>query len=479
MYYHLRGLSLESVLRELDSEIVRRKEIEKIAFFDPNGPQEKFINLVGDGDRMVGILSAANSVGKTALVANIFGNLLFGSQTPFFDKPIFLDWPYPKRARYITNPKMVEEIGPFHTEILKWWPKGKYEAIKAGKNHYSQYKANDWVVDVMTYDQAPKEFEGGTLGLIIMDEPPPRHVWNACISRLRLGGLILLFLTPLSDAAWLFDEVIPRHQESVVYADIEENCKQHGIRGQLEHAQIERMIAEMDPEEVEARAHGKAMYLKGLIFKTFDYHVHVAKEKLSVPTDAQIWQIVDPHVDKPFASIWGYPGRDGRFIQVDEWPNEDFYSMRGCDLGIQDYVRIFKTKEHGWRVKKRIIDRHFGDVRSLQTKRTLREDFARLGYHYEPSYQADEEVETGIFKVRSYLHYNTKKPIDSLNQPRYLVSPHCTNTIKGFQRWSFDMKNGRPKDEYKDFMDCVRYGLMSDPKVSEMPPAKEARKLYG
>ena len=475
----MRGFSLENAVKELDNELVKRKETERIAFFEPNGPQEKVINLVGDGRNMVGILSAANGIGKTTLVVNIIGNLLFGSQSVYFDKPLFLNWPYPKRIRYITNPKMVEEIGPFHSEVEKWWPRGKYEVLKAGKSHYSQYKANGWVVDVMTYEQETKEFEGGTLGAIIMDEPPPRNIWNACAARLRLGGLLLVFMTPLTEAAWFFDEVVPRHQNEIVYADIEENCKQHGIRGQLEHDQIQRIIAEMDPDEVEARAHGKAMYLKGLVFKTFDYNVHVAKEKITVPTGAQVWQIVDPAVDKPFACIWGYPERDGTFSQIDEWPNEDFYKMRQCDLGIQDYARIFRHKEQGWNIKRRIIDRHFAEVRSLQTKHTLREDFEKIGFKFEPSYQAAEEVDTGILKVRSYLNYNSKKPIDSVNRPRYIVGPNCLNTIKGFQRWSFDIRTGKPKDEYKDFVDCVRYALMADPKISEMPVMRTPKKLYG
>jgi len=45
----------------------------------------------------------------------------------------------------------------------------------------------------------------------------------------------MVFMTPLTQAAWFFDEVVPRHLDSIVYGDIEENCKLHGTRGQLEH----------------------------------------------------------------------------------------------------------------------------------------------------------------------------------------------------------------------------------------------------
>jgi phage terminase large subunit-like protein len=451
----------------------------RIALFEPNCPQERAINLVGDAAGMVSILSTANGVGKTSLVVNLIGNLIWSPQTAWFDKPLFRNWPHPKRVRYVTDPKLVEEIGPFHSEIEKCWPKGQWTATKGRHTYYSQYFANGWIVDVMTYEQARKDFEGGNIGLIICDEPPPRSIWHACITRLRLGGLIMVLMTPLTEAAWFFDEVLPRHQDRIIYATMEDVCKQHSVRGHLDHDQIQRMIEEMDPDEVEARAYGKAMYLKGLIFKTFDSNIHVSKNPLSVPPNAQIWQTVDPHVDKPFACIWGYPTFDGRFIQVAEWPREDFYRMRGSSLGLEEYKKIFLAIEQGWTVKRRIIDRHFADTRTIQTKRTLREDFQKIGITFEPSYAASEEVETGILKVRSWLNYNPKKAIDTLNRPKYLVDPRCVNTIKGFQRWSFDPKSNEPQEAYKDFMDCVRYMAMADPRISQPLPPPVYKKLYG
>jgi hypothetical protein len=464
------------------AEMERRLEAYRCRYFEPNGPQEKFINLLGKDNPFIGIFSAANGLGKTTLIVNVLSSIIWGSQNSYFDFPIFKDWPFPKRFRFVTDPKLLEEIGPFHSEIKKWWPKGKYEALKGGKSYYSQYKANGFLLDVMSYDQDLSQFEGSTLGGIFFDEPPVRAIWNASIARLRMGGMALVFMTPLTQAAWFFDEVVPKHASAIIYGDIEENCKQHGVRGQLDHANIERMVANLDPEEIEARAHGKAMYLQGLIYKSFDHSVHVAKAPISVPSNAQVYQIVDPAVDKPFASIWGFPDLDGTLYIHDEWPNDDFYRMHGCDLGLSDYKRIFTSKESGWSMRKRIIDRHFADVRSLQTKNTLRQDLAHVGLNYEASYNAQqeqEEVQTGILKVRSYLKYDPSKTIDSLNRPRLVISPTCKNTIKGFQRWSFDTSNGKPKDEFKDFMDCVRYFVMDDPKVSVAPPEPNYRRLYG
>lgn len=464
----------------MQSELTWLSTNERYQFYEPIGKAQEFIQIIGSGYCRVGIISAANGIGKTALVANVLANIVFDIKNKYFTGPLFKEWKYPKRARYITDPKLVEEIGPFHSEIQKWWPKNQYTAIKAGHNYYSQYKANDWVIDVMTYEQAVKEFEGATIPLIIFDEPPPQDIWNACIGRLRSGGMILVFMTPLTHAAWFFDQIAPRHTDSIVYATMEDACKVHGVNGHLEHANIQAMINEMPPDEIQARAYGKALYLSGVIYKQFDPKIHVLKEPRQAPANATIYQAVDPHSDKPFASIWGYPEPNGDFYIIDEWPNEDFYVMHNCQLTIQDYANIFRDKEQGMNVHKRIIDRHFADVRSAINKRTLREELRDdVGLDYYASYTAEQEIETGILRVRSYLQYDDQRPISSLNKPRLFINPHCRNVIKSFQRWARNPENGKVQETYKDYMDCVRYILMSNPEIELPIPRIEPKRMWG
>ncbi len=472
------SLSDSDLLHALEKELDERKENERCAFFQPNGKQEEFLKLVGSQSDNVYILSAANGIGKTTLVVNLLANLCFGPQNAFFDLPLFRDWPYPKRIRYITDQKNVEESGPFPSEIKKWFPKGRYSASKLGRNYYCQYTVGEWVIDVMTYDQDLSQFEGGTFGLIINDEPPKESIWHASISRLRLGGMLLVFMTPLLEAAWFFDKVVPNHQKSIVYASMEDACKTHGVRGHLEHENIDRMIREMSPDEIEARAHGKAMYLKGLVLKTFDYNVHVLKIPVRAPLHSTLYNVVDPATDKPFFGIWAWPHENGDIYIVDEHPNEDFFRMRNCQWTLTDYKRMYEAKEHGYQVK-RVIDRHFADVRSAAYKKTLREEAAEIGMHFDPSYSAEEEIDTGVLKIRHYLQYDASIPLSSINRPKLFINPHCLNTIKAFQRWSLDPKTGKYQDAYKDPIDVVRYLLMANP-IPQIPlPPQQFKKLYG
>lgn len=332
----------------------------------------------------------------------------------------------------------------------------------------------------MTYDQDPSQFEGPSLGLIITDEPPPKPLWSTFSSRLRMGGIILVMMTPLTEAAWFFDEVVPRHQDSIVYGRMEDACIQHGKNGHLSHENIQRMIAEMSPEEREARAEGKAMYLRGLIFKNYDETVHVLKENIKPPAGANVWQVVDPAGDKPFASIWAFPDARGDLYVFDEWPNEEFFNMHNSILGVKDYKKIFGDKEVGLNIHRRIIDRHFADVASAAYKRTLRQEFQDIGLNYWPSYKATEEVETGIIKLREKFTYDTTQPLSALNQPKIFINPSCMNVRKSLSRWSRDPKTGEPLDNpYKDFCDCLRYLVMDSPKVQEILPPYEPKKMWG
>lgn len=467
----------------LNREIQWRQKNQRIQFFEPNGKQEEFVKVFSQPDSSISVFSAANGLGKTTLVVNLLGNLIFGPQNKFFDYEIFRKWPYLKRARYVTNPKLVEEIAPLQTEIDKWWPKGRYEAIKAGKNYFSQYKANGWVVDIMSYDQEPAQFEGATLGLALFDEPPPEGLWTPTIRGLRGKGKGAVFMTPLTKAAWFYDKVVPSHQNHIVYGSMEDSCKQHGIRGHQEHDDIQRQIDEIlstHPEEMEARVHGKAMYLRGLIFKTFDSKVHVLKDPVNVPYKAQVWQVIDPHSDKPFAVIWAMPDHNGDIYIIDEWPNEDFYKMHNCQLTVKDYSRIFKDKEEKWTIQRRIIDRHFAETSSLANRRTLREEFqSETNLFFDASYRSEEEIETGILKVRQYLDYDTTRQFNNLNKPRLFVNPHCRNVIKSLTSWARDPDTGKVQDAYKDYCDCLRYLLMEDPRIDEPIPYEAPVKRYG
>lgn len=449
-------------------ELERRRICEPLRFFRPNGAQERFIAALADPAVKIIVFPAGNWVGKTTGAIAALGAMMWPSQAEHqvFSLPLFKTYGntgYARRARIVSTPKELEDIGSIQAEIKRWWPRGRYTSGKNKKSFLSEFHTDTgWVVDLMSYEQAVDDFEGANIGVFIFNEPPPEDIFDACMARRKFGGKVMMPMTPLMSAAWIFDRLVAHDGENgikVIYGSTEENCVIHGKNGVIPHEAIEDLKRMCDPDEMEARLNGKFLALAGNIFKTFDRRVHVAKEKIIPlpPSDCiEHIQSVDPATGKPLFCLWAYVDPSGFLYVYDEWPHFDFATAKESSYVIGDYVKIFRGAEQ-CTIHTRILDRHFGNNRSWSGQ-TLKQDFAKLGLYFIDSYSCEEEVETGILKVKEYLAYNRAAPLSNLNRPALLISPTCTNLIKSMERWGRNPKTGKPLDDcYKDPVDCVRY----------------------
>lgn len=472
----LSTLSPEKLLKaqELISQVRELRENESIRFFKPNQAQFNYIQSVGDPLGFIVIFSAGNGIGKTAATVALIAAIIWPEIAPkdVFGSFIYQNWKFPRDFRIISTPQELGEGGSIQREIAKWFPKGQYSANKNGKNYLSRYRAKDFTVNLMSYDMAPEAFEGSTNGLVAFNEPPPRAIFNACAARMRKGGRLILPMTPLMDAAWIMDTLVSKASDTkyiqLVSGDIEDNCIEHSKHGILKHEDIERMIKNYDPDELEARRSGKFMHLSGTILKTFDRNIHVAKEPID-PNQSDVTHTVvcDPAIGKPCAFLWAYVDKTKTVHIYDEYPNFEFQGAKDDNLTVADYANIIRKKNEGRIVSNYILDRHFGNTRRTLGGSTLKQEFDTAGIEFQDSYSmaTDVEVETGILKIKDYLKYDKTKPMDALNRPKLIISPVCHNTITAMERWSRNPKTMDPKEEYKDFADLVRYLVMSDPEV--------------
>lgn len=447
-------------------------------WFTPDGAQADFISNIGKGDVSVGIFSAANAVGKTALLANILGGCIFGpNQNKWLKQPIFQNFPYPKRGRIASTTKNVEEIGAIQTEIKKWFPKGRYETHRDGKRYDSRYNAGDWLIDIMTYEQDVREFEGATLGVMIFDEPPPLKILYACISRMRKGGIILIFMTPLDVGSEILEdltnkEVIEYQGETIgkvytQYADIESACIEHGVRGFLEHKHILNMLNFYDPEEKKARAEGKPVHLLGRIYPSFEAKDPYIVEDFVLPEDWTRINILDPHDGIPFALSWAAIDKTGQIWIYDEFPGEELERITTTSLTIPDYARIIREKEGRNLIRLRIADTYFVNKRYSNTGKTIKEELADLGLDYEDGDTSG--LELGHQKVREALKYQKAFPVSGVNHPKLHIFKSCRNHWRSLLRYKRKLsKSGEVRDKaridetYKHFCDNIRLLLMRD-----------------
>ena len=463
-------------IREMTEEEVFRLENEKFRFFIPNGKGEEYIKCVGEGN-FITLFSAANGVGKTATSANIIAHIIWGkeSENPYFDYPLFKEWPYPKRGRIVSDPENLR-INLIPT-LKEWFPEGRYSAKKAGKQYDSSWKTdNGWEFDIMSYEQEAKEFESATLGFAWFDEPPTEAIFKATVSRMRKGGIIFISETPLY-AAWLYDHIIAnpdpelaaRGQRVYVEAEVEDACKQHGIRGHLEHEHIERMIAEYSEDEKQARVYGKFQHLIGLRFKAFSRQIHVVRPFAINLKDYSVYEALDPHPRNPDMVNWIAVDRKGTKYVCDElWLK--------CQGGTEELAERIKKKADQYRIERRIIDPS-ALVEDQHTKRSLQLDLQGKGLSY---LEASKMRAQSDRRVEDALAYQ-KSPIkdEFIVAPELYVFDTCVRTIYEFEHLRWDEWTGKTaekKDQKEKTVDKDDHAienigriLIQEPMFREMP----------
>lgn len=426
------------------------------------------------------ISGAGNGWGKSELLVALFTAAMWPHLAPpELSHDLFKNWALPKRARIYSTPAELEEVGSIQTAIKKYFPKGRYEVTKGHYNYPSVFKTDTgWVLDMFSYERDEKEAGGPNIGLQGFNEPPPEELWKEALVRSRAGGIIVGGMTSLKDNPWIVDGILAKDNGKefrIRYGSSCENCKTHGVNGHLKHEQIERILSQFDQDEREARFSGKPLSLSGRIYKAFNRHTHVVPAE-PIPDGVGHYMVVDPAIGKPMAVIWAYVDESKTVTIYREWPNFDFHGAKDSNMAVGDYTSLFKRLEassgRNSPIQDRIIDRHFANKRSTPGGATLKQEFHQAGMLFQDSYSMDEEVETGILKVKEYLAK------DNLGRCKLRIFDTCTNTIASFERWGRNPDNGKPLEDYKDFADVARYLLMANPEIYHPKSSGLAKQPY-
>lgn len=448
-------------------------------YFRPNPAQRKFINEIGREGAFIVVNAGGNGSGKTYGLIAILGAFIWPMlAAECFAAPIFQKFPHPKKIWIVSNPGELGMTGAIQSSIDELWPKARYTTSKNGRQYNSVFRSDTgWEIELKSTEQNITEFRGANVGVVAINEPLPEDVFRECLARTRKGGLMPGAMTSLDDEPWIVDGILDKHDGKdyrIIYGGVEENCKDHTPGGTLAHDQIERILSKYPEDEQQARRTGKPLSLSGRVFKQFDRGVHVLKDEVRPPEGSAVYQVVDPAAGKPFACIWAFVDVGGNLTIFDEWPNYSFFGAKDPGVNPKWYGEMFASKETGYKVQARVMDRRYGNTTHKAGATTLREDFADLDIDFMNSYDVgdvDVEVKTGIIRVADYLSYNKTLPIDSINHPRLMIAPNCTNTIESLSKWTWDTKSllgsrTRAKDNhFKDFCDCARYLVMSDPEI--------------
>lgn len=266
------------------------------------------------------------------------------------------------------------------------------------------------------------------------------------------------------------EEVKYKRSVGVIEAEVEDACFEHGIRGHLRHADIGRMIAEYDDEDMQARVKGKFQHLTGLVFKQFSRKIHVIKPFRIKSEDYVVSEALDPHTRNPDAVMWLATDRKRRHIVVDE--------LYGTFTTGELAERI-KRKADAYRILMRICDpsafvqdKHQEDPE----EQTLAARLYNLhDIQYEP---ATKDRRAADRRIKDALHYEEVGE-EILTAPELYIFDTCLRTIWELEHYQWDDWRGRaaerksplerPMDKDDHMIECAGRLLIQEPAWSPMP----------
>lgn len=259
----------------------------------------------------------------------------------------------------------------------------------------------------------------------------------------------------------------------VLFAEIEDNCIEHGIRGILKHSDIQRMLAEYDEDELQPRAFGKFQHLSGLVFKSWDRKIHVIEPFQIKDKEFLMYMALDTHPRNPDAVSYIAVNQKGIKIIVDEI----YFAGKTSAL-----VAKINAKDSLYRMSDQRLLEPAAYIKDHHKEDDEEESLADEFYN---KYALDF---TKASKVRARSDRRIKDALafekvgkEMISAPELYVFDTCTRTIYEFEHYQYDEWKGRtaeekapkekPKDKDDHMIENIGRIMITEP-VWTPPPAK-------
>lgn len=482
-------------------ELSDRRILRPGCYYEPTGRGEKVLGVFQNFDLGLKqtyevIYRSGNGAGKTALGVNLADYIADPFPNPYFDKiPYLRNFKRPSKGRIYTTENAAKNKYP--GERLRWNIRGRYTPRKDSHTYHSHFSyKNGSEYDIFTFDRAAIQSESQELDWAIVDEPMPYDHYMGLISRFRFGGFIFYPFTPLEGSGWYHDilETEERLNKDVfvVQGYTEDACIEHGVRGFLPHAYVEKIRqASLDDAEAKARLEGEYYSLSGRIYQNFGPD-HVIQELTGWWADCydkgdfSLYMAVDPHDKKAFAIGWYVVFPNNDIICVAEYPNFNFYREHSWEMSVEEYAQKIKKVEEsiGKPADVRIIDWHFANA-PKKGGSSVKADFMKCGLTF---YDSNDSVEGRHMAVKQLLGRPKASNPDLIMRPKLYFMEHCINHRYSAGHYAWKQERGKlnieiPTRVHADHMDAAGYMALSNPhyigKPGEMPKTRIHRSKGG
>lgn len=452
---------------ELDEQMAKYREQNKIEFFKPIDPyQSKILEHIHAGKTVV-TLQGGNGIGKTTLGAVVVGSACLGiqpwdkSETRWGRGPVKVrilcsDWE--KHAKTVIVPKLQE-----------WLPVGRYTTSKNNVGVESVFKfPNKSSLELMTNKEDTKDHEGWEGDIVWADEPLPEDKYVANLRGLRKAdgkGLFLITMTAVSEA-WILDKIVRNvHPSFASVTEIPMNANPY-----LPKEHMETIMAAYGKKERIARIEGKWLNLVGLVWPSFNPEIHII-DPFDIPTDWPVVPMIDHHPSHPNAISYYAVDPFDRIYVIDET-----WGHMSPEQEADDIIR--HQTRNAWRIKEVFIDPlSKGDMayiknRGLDIPDTFTVLKERLWRHGIDLFVATKDKDSGIRNVEKMLEGPNKTP--TLFFFRNLDKIQDEGHIWEIQRWTYD-DNNKPRDENDHFMENLYRMTLTGVKYSK--PRRDGENL--
>ena len=263
-------------------------------------------------------------------------------------------------------------------------------------------------------------------------------------------------------------------QRDFLFADVWDNSITKGIRGRLTNRDIQRMIAEYDEEDKQARVHGKFHHLVGLIFKNFNRKIHVIRPFQISKRDYVVMEALDPHPRNPDAVMWVATDKNGTKFIV----NELYANFKTGEL-----AHRVKLKAEPYRLTKRLGDPSMF-VEDQHEENPLKQSLSNRLKFLELDYiKGTKNRRAADRRVKDALDYEMVGS-DIIVAPEIYIFDTCVRTIYEIEHYQWDDWRGKaaerkspmekPMDKDDHMIENLGRILVQEPVWTSMPKENTA-----
>jgi phage terminase large subunit-like protein len=310
-----------------------------------------------------------------------------------------------------------------------------------------------------TYDQDVDAWASAEIHRVHWDEEPEGEHGYTIRSegRARLvstDGDEILGMTPLFGLSWVYDKVWLRRHEphiTVVNATIHDNPWNS-------EAAIKEFLAELTPQEREARELGEFVHFAGLVYPELSDDHFVENRPPEFLRSQTVYLGIDPGI-RTTAVVFVAFDNDNCAYVFDELYLHDENAIPA------NASKAIESKLGYWGVK----PRHVLIDPSARNRSLVDADRVQAAYHRAgiKAFPAQNDVEAGVFEVKRRLEFK-----------QLLISERCEKLRWELSRYRIDPKeNGTfavvKQDDHA--ADALRYALMARPLAPHKAPRNTRR----